>query len=150
MHQGTIRQVGTPTQVYHDPSEVFVARFLGEINTIAGTVTEQTGSDTRVTAGPLSVTSARPCGFRPGDAVVCAIRPEDVLVGPVALPLVQGKAQVEAVIFQGSREQIIFRHEFGPIVAERGTQHGFVAEGDVVSFGWDPFDVRLLDPVDDA
>lgn len=39
MNEGEIRQVGTPTQVYQEPKDQFVADFIGSANLVEGTVT---------------------------------------------------------------------------------------------------------------
>jgi sulfate transport system ATP-binding protein len=38
MNQGRIEQVGTPEQVYHEPSSLFVYQFLGDVNLFHGRV----------------------------------------------------------------------------------------------------------------
>ncbi len=40
MNSGLVEQIGTPTQIYNDPQTLFAARFVGELNTFAGTVEE--------------------------------------------------------------------------------------------------------------
>lgn len=46
MHEGVIRQVGTPDEVYNDPEDDFVAGFVGEppMNFIQGSITKQDGA----------------------------------------------------------------------------------------------------------
>ena len=45
MHEGIIRQVGTPDEVYNDPADDFVAGFVGEppMNFIEGAILRQDG-----------------------------------------------------------------------------------------------------------
>jgi ABC-type sugar transport system ATPase subunit len=45
MHEGTIRQIGTPDEVYNDPADDFVAGFVGEppMNFIEGTIEKPDG-----------------------------------------------------------------------------------------------------------
>ncbi len=60
MHQGTVRQIGTPAEVYSDPKELFVARFLGEINVMPGVVTHADDATVEVTTPESGVvTSSR-------------------------------------------------------------------------------------------
>ncbi|MDJ0269272.1 MAG: ABC transporter ATP-binding protein [Aigarchaeota archaeon] len=40
MNSGLVEQIGTPTEIYNDPQTLFAARFVGELNTFAGTVEE--------------------------------------------------------------------------------------------------------------
>jgi len=52
LHEGRLRQLGTPAEIYERPADVFVAQFLGSpgMNVLAGDL-----SDGQVTAGPLAV-----------------------------------------------------------------------------------------------
>lgn len=43
MEKGTIKQTGTPADLYERPESSFVARFLGEINCLSGTVEQKEG-----------------------------------------------------------------------------------------------------------
>ncbi len=51
MEAGRIEQVGTPTELARHPANVFVARFMGDNNTIHGTVTASDGGIVTI-AGP--------------------------------------------------------------------------------------------------
>jgi len=147
MHQGTVRQVGTPAEVYSDPCELFVARFLGEINTIPGVVSHADDATVRITTPTAgTMTSTRTGRFAAGRDVMCAVRPEDVKIGSAAASCRQGDAVVESVIFQGGRQLINLRVGAAAIVAERATEDGLIPEGDVVAFGWQPSNVLLLEP----
>ena len=59
MNDGEIRQVGTPTEVYQEPADEFVADFIGSANLVDGTIRSNSGAyeiDTElgieITAGP--------------------------------------------------------------------------------------------------
>jgi ABC-type sugar transport system ATPase subunit len=45
MHEGVIRQIGTPDEVYNDPADDFVAGFVGEppMNFVEGSILRQDG-----------------------------------------------------------------------------------------------------------
>jgi len=74
MNHGTIEQVGTPQEIYRDPSSLFVADFIGEMNQISANV----GADESISIGGLTLQCA-PHEFAKGSAVVVAIRPEDII-----------------------------------------------------------------------
>src|SRR5690606_25586669 len=40
MHQGKVQQLGTPREIYEQPANLFVARFIGEINQLDGEIVE--------------------------------------------------------------------------------------------------------------
>ena len=78
MAAGEVQQVGTPTEIYREPKNRFVAEFIGEINVIPATV-ESVEADTAQCAlagGTVSAGGAR--GRRSGDRVTLAIRPEQI------------------------------------------------------------------------
>ena len=79
MSDGRIVQVGTPRQIYEQPTNRFVANFVGQTNFVAGTVTALDGAGrcrVRTGLGELKVLAAD--GLAPDAAVVVSVRPEDV------------------------------------------------------------------------
>ena len=76
---GSFLQVGTPQVLYDQPADPFTASFLGDINQLEGTVTEQVGN--RVTLSlkegrTLTALSSTP--YSKGSTVLCTIRPERI------------------------------------------------------------------------
>jgi len=51
MEKGSIKQTGTPADLYEKPESSFVATFLGEINCLVGTVEQSTGNLTTLSLG---------------------------------------------------------------------------------------------------
>lgn len=80
MHGGKIVQEGTPREIYESPANLFVARFIGEINIMDGELlapAEPAGSwQARVEGRDCMVHSRLP--FSAGDKVCVLLRPEDV------------------------------------------------------------------------
>jgi iron(III) transport system ATP-binding protein len=74
MNHGVIEQVGSPTEIYRNPSTLFVADFIGETNKIAA---RTEGADSVVFGG--AVMGCLPHGMAEGTAVTAVIRPEDVV-----------------------------------------------------------------------
>jgi iron(III) transport system ATP-binding protein len=74
MNHGVIDQVGSPTEIYRDPSTLFVADFIGETNKIPA---RAQGPD-RVSFGAVEMDCVNH-GLAPGTAVTAVIRPEDVI-----------------------------------------------------------------------
>src|SRR5690606_2029647 len=73
MNHGVIEQVGTPTEIYRHPKTLFVADFIGEANKLDARAEDADG----VSFGKTELRSV-PHGFSKGEAVIAAIRPEDV------------------------------------------------------------------------
>ncbi|MFC7619600.1 ABC transporter ATP-binding protein [Microlunatus sp. GCM10028923] len=80
MDGGVIQQFGTPDEVFDDPANLFVARFVGEpqINIVEGTLIVS-GDRRAVRVGdgelPVAVT-----GGADGDRVLVGVRPQDALL----------------------------------------------------------------------
>jgi iron(III) transport system ATP-binding protein len=74
MNQGVIEQIGTPTEIYRDPSTLFVADFIGAMNQLNG----KTGSNNNVIIGDVTF-SSREHDLKQDSPVVVAIRPEDIV-----------------------------------------------------------------------
>ncbi len=77
IHEGRVQQVGPPQEVYEQPANLFVARFIGSppMNTIEGTVSPgEAGATISTEVGTVSISDAH--GATDGQAVVIAVRPE--------------------------------------------------------------------------
>ena len=78
MHEGDILQQGSPEDLYRKPADPRVAQFFGSTNWIDGRMRDKDAVDTAM--GCLAVTDS---GERAaGEAVVVAVRPEDVELTP--------------------------------------------------------------------
>jgi putative spermidine/putrescine transport system ATP-binding protein len=77
MNEGTIHQVGTPSQIYEHPATVFVAEFVGESNFLDGVVEALTTEGSTILISRAQVRLYGPTAMvRPGQAVQLMIRPE--------------------------------------------------------------------------
>ncbi|CAN5439383.1 ABC transporter ATP-binding protein [soil metagenome] len=80
IHEGQLRQLGSPRELYEHPASVFVAGFVGETNLIEATVVAAASPCVvRVGSGDelsIAVRSERP--LEPGQAVRVAVRPERI------------------------------------------------------------------------
>jgi spermidine/putrescine transport system ATP-binding protein len=75
MNAGSIRQIGSPQEVYDRPADLFVADFVGKTNRVTG-VLEADGRTLRLADGSAFDTGS-PRGVAAGDAIL-AIRPEAI------------------------------------------------------------------------
>ena len=84
MRAGHVEQIGTPRDVYENPRNLFVARFVGEINVFDAEVTEVLGDGRLVgqIEGRRITLPARKGGFVVGDALHVLLRPEDLRLLP--------------------------------------------------------------------
>ena len=73
MNDGVIQQIGTPTDIYNEPANSFVANFIGESNILNGTMTQ----DMEVEVMGVKAECVDK-GFDTNEPVDVVIRPEDV------------------------------------------------------------------------
>ena len=100
MADGEIQQIGTPTDIYNEPKNAFVADFIGESNIIDGVML----SDYSVRfAGHTFKCLDK--GFDKNEQVDVVVRPEDVDVVEPEKGMLTG--QVSAVTFKGVHYEII-------------------------------------------
>jgi iron(III) transport system ATP-binding protein len=110
MNGGKIVQVGTPEQVYNQPTSRFVADFVGEANFIAGTVRGE-GAQRRVetAVGNFPATSVP---LPSSAAALCCIRPERIAISTSAAAgqgLIAIPATVASSTYLGEIRQYLCR-----------------------------------------
>ena len=97
---GEIQQIGTPTDIYNEPKNAFVADFIGESNIIDGIMLED--KKVRFSSHTFDCVDG---GFDKNEPVDVVVRPEDVDVVPVENGMLTGK--VTSVTFKGVHYEII-------------------------------------------
>ena len=100
MADGEIQQIGTPTDIYNEPKNAFVADFIGESNIIDGVMLE----DNKVKLAG-HVFDCVDGGFAKNEPVDVVIRPEDVDVVAIDKGMLTGT--VTSVTFKGVHYEII-------------------------------------------
>ena len=100
MSEGKIQQIGTPTDIYNEPENAFVADFIGESNIVDGVMLE----DYRVQFGG-HVFECLDTGFAPNEPVDVVVRPEDVDI--VSVEKGQLNGLVTTVTFMGVHNEAI-------------------------------------------
>lgn len=100
MDGGVIQQIGTPTDIYNEPKNAFVADFIGESNILDGVMLEDYSVKF---AGHLFRCLDK--GFGRNTPVDVVIRPEDIDVVEPNSTLITG--DVTAVTFKGVHYEII-------------------------------------------
>ena len=100
MADGEIQQIGTPTDIYNEPKNAFVADFIGESNIIDGVMLEDGKAKF---AGHIF--TCVDGGFEKNEAVDVVVRPEDVDVVKPEDGMLTGT--VTSVTFKGVHYEII-------------------------------------------
>ncbi len=152
MNEGRVEQIGSPQEIYHSPTSVFVANFIGVANLIPGVVQQVSGRDATVlVAGrhpvPVPVGDQRP---RSGTPATIMVRPERLRLSTVAPADGTGvPVTVEHAVFQGPVVRCTLRAgDQCEIVAHVGPEQALpsLQPGLALWVGWDTDAARLLPP----
>lgn len=100
MANGKIQQIGTPTDIYNEPKNAFVADFIGESNILDGIMIK----DLRAKFAGHEF-ECLDSGFEPNEPVDIVVRPEDVDIVPAEKGMLKGT--VTSVTFKGVHWEII-------------------------------------------
>jgi iron(III) transport system ATP-binding protein len=81
MHGGKVEQIGTPLEIYSDPSSLFVADFIGQANILHGDVLEVSGKTLSIALPGITakVRAVKDASFVKGDQAAVVVRPENLL-----------------------------------------------------------------------
>lgn len=103
MHEGQIEQIGTPRQVYEEPQNLIVAKFIGEANIFESEIikTESNQQMVMIFDKPRLVKTEKI--YQAGDKVHVLIRPEDVRVWG------QREVTDTSDMFAGIVEEVIYK-----------------------------------------
>ena len=99
LKDGVIQQIGTPTDIYNEPKNPFVADFIGESNIIPGIMLQ----DFKVRMNGV-VYDCVDKGFGKNTEVDVVVRPEDIDIVPAEGARVVGKAV--SVVFMGVHYEV--------------------------------------------
>lgn len=103
MHEGSIEQVGSPQQVYEEPRNLTVAKFIGEANIFDADIISVDGKKliVDIQGKERLVKSSLP--VTPGDKVHILVRPEDLRVW--------GESEVDDTsdMYPGVVEEVIYK-----------------------------------------
>jgi putative spermidine/putrescine transport system ATP-binding protein len=150
-NDGVIQQLAPPDVLYEEPQNSFVAQFIGENNTMDGTVKEIDGDACVVELDGGALIDARPVNVtRPGERTRVSIRPERVEANRDRLqPGVHTiQAEVREFIYMGdvfrTKLKVAGNDDF--IMKTRNAPDQLRHEpGSIIEIGWLPKDCRALD-----
>ena len=144
---GYIEQVGAPIELYENPANLFVARFIGSpaMNVVSGTITS-TGKSTGVTLadGSKCKLPIETPTDKKGDAVSVGFRPEDMSLVTKGSALIKGEISLVESLGEVTNLYVEVAGASEPIVAKiPGTLDH--KRGDAVSLGADHAKMHLFD-----
>ena len=106
MNAGEIQQIGTPLEIYNEPVNEYVARFIGESNIVNGIMKK----DYLVHFDDRDF-ECRDFGFRENEPVDVLIRPEDLKIVKLGEGIAKG--EVKSVLFKGVHYELMVETRTG-------------------------------------
>ncbi len=134
MKDGEIQQVGTPQDIYNEPTNAFVADFIGESNIIDGVMIK----DCLVSFNGHEFECVD-TGFGENQPVDVVVRPEDIEI--VAYEESKLHGEVESVVFKGVHYEMTIDCE-GLKWLVQSTDSAQI--GSKVGLKFDPFDIHIM------
>ena len=153
MSKGLVQQVGTPAAIYHDPVNLFVARFIGSpaMSLLKGRIASsgsglrfrlgQGGSDESV--GDVDLPAIRPVAAGSAPEVLLGVRPEHISIAPVESS--RWTASVDLVEPTGPEDIVTLKIGDQTMMVRRPA--GEVTQGNQVGIDLRPERVMLFEPV---
>ena len=150
-NQGRLEQLGTATDIYHQPRTAFVADFIGEANLLEAELLSRDGATGLIRLdGGLEVRV--PLSAWPLDEprAILSVRPEKVCISsaPVEGALNSFEATITEEIFQGAIDHLVVRTDagtvFNAVVANESAMMQAFHEGDRVWCGLHYDDVVIV------
>ncbi len=114
MNRGRVEQVGTPEAVYRQPASLFVAGFVGHMNSLPATVADAGA----VSAGRATIAADAASRFASGTAVQLCVRPEDIEADDPALAGTRLAAVVRGIEYLGPVARVSLEAHGLPLTAE--------------------------------
>ena len=135
MSEGRIQQIGTPTDIYNEPINSFVADFIGESNILNGVMVKD-----RLVHFCDRDFECVDEGFGEQTPVDVVIRPEDLYIFPVS-DMAQLRGVVQSCIFKGVHyEMVVLCQDYEFVVQD---YHAFEA-GAEVGLLVKPHDIHIM------
>ncbi len=152
MSQGRVEQVGTPEEIYMQPSTIFVAGFIGSANLLPATVVGTSGDrvSARVGGGALVESPLLDRSFTAGQKVTVMLRPERISLEEREL---DGRAGIWSTVtnqvFHGASSDVHVETEDGTeLVADLEADDGLSCRpGERLWITWKPGSAFVLPEV---
>jgi putative spermidine/putrescine transport system ATP-binding protein len=149
MAEGQILQVGSPREIYDEPADVRVARFLGRTNLFDARIYDagilDAGVDRAAPVAQVAIEGSDQllwCRVSPGSTASrpgsLSVRPEAVTVRPTDSPGPGLPGRVSAAIYLGNISQLHVTLEIGKTIEVQQMDRHVWNVGDPVSVAFDP------------
>jgi len=148
-NDGNIQQLSSPSKLYEEPENSFVAKFIGENNTIDGVVKEISSDSCKVEIKSGEIVYASPIAINNiGEKTSISLRPERIILNPHDKTPNRFEAEVREIIYHGDhtrvRVNLLGKDDF-ILKVPNSSDISNINQGDKMSLGWEIKDSRALD-----
>ena len=143
MNKGDISQIGSPTDIYEKPSNVFVADFIGTSNFVNLKINSNDSQNSSVIFSNKEFT----LNTQFTESSKCILRPEHLLINPENSDgLVLAEGLIKIISYQGSLIRYIIEINNQTLTAElsNSLNTSKLKEGDKVTAGFNPNSLVII------
>ena len=133
-NKGEIKQVSSPQELYENPTNEFVADFIGDGNLFKAIST--TNGFQHPSLGEVAIAH----NYGSGKQISVLIRPENISLVKAA----EGTGEITDAVFAGSRKNITIKLRSNEIVRVYADKSASLEIGDRVNLSFKPQDVRVF------
>ncbi len=138
IHRGRIDQLGSATEIYHQPASAFTADFIGEANLLDAAILVNNGTTAQLRLADGADVTVRSAALRPGSGrALVSVRPEKIYITRTK-PAKDNtfKGVIEEEIFRGAMDELRIRVAGGlelmAVVANESAHEHAWHKGDTV------------------
>lgn len=132
--KGEIKQISTPQELYENPTNEFVANFIGDGNLMKATST--TTGFKHPALGEITVSH----NYESGKQISFLIRPENISL----VKVLDGSGEIVDSVFAGYRKNINIKLKNNEIVRVYADKSASLEIGDQVNLSFRPQDIRVF------
>ena len=132
--KGEIKQISTPQELYENPTNEFVANFIGDGNLLKATST--TTGFKHPALGEITVSH----NYESGKQISFLIRPENISL----MKVLDGSGEIVDSVFAGYRKNINIKLKNNEIVRVYADKSASLEIGDQVNLSFRPQDIRVF------
>lgn len=136
MNHGEIQQIGSPTDIYNEPENAFVAKFIGESNIVDGLMIKD--FEVEFLGERFKCVDS---GFGESQPVDIVLRPEDIDLVDANSKEALLSGRVTSVIFKGVHYEIKVKVKEAEWLVHRTD---FIHEGAEVGLTFEPEDIHVM------
>jgi len=149
-NDGKVQQLSSPDKLYEEPENSFVAQFIGENNTFAGSISDISGNTCKVKLNSGDEILANPISVKAkGEKTKVSLRPERALINPKEKMDNNFKGKIKEVIYHGDHTRVrinLLGNDQFILKIPNSTSNLDIKLGNEINVGWNIKDSRALDP----